>query len=139
MNGLASSVNRFRFRIGATVAFDADDARQEASIAMWLAGDDRAVVGYRAILDALRRLQGGFRQRLMVATVPYDADAHVQVSLDTPEAILEAVQAVEPLTKRPTVAKAATLAPAALPQEDAYAALRAEARAASLLYSQAMR
>ena len=139
MNGLASSVNRFRYRIGATVAFDADDARQEASIAMWLAGDDRAVVGYRAILDALRKLQGGFRQRLMVATVPYDADTHVQVSLDTPDAILEAVQAVEPLTKRPTVAKAAPPAPAALPEEDAYVALRAEARAASLLYSQAMR
>ena len=89
MNGLASSVNRFRFRIGATVAFDADDARQEASLAMWLAGDDRAVVGYRAILDALRRLGPGFRtkdQPEMCDELPE------QISADTPDGLLEAAQ-----------------------------------------------
>ena len=136
MNGLSSSVNRFRYRIGATAVFDADDARQEASIAMWLAGDDRAVVGYRAILDALRKLVPGFRQHdQIICSEVEDMRTHE----DSPEAILSAWQTVDAI-ERGEVPKPEPVQATPEPEEDpAYAALRAEARAASLLYSQAMR
>lgn len=138
MNAVDSAVRHWRRRVGPCVVFDADDARQEAALACWQSGKDMAVVGYRGILDAMRRLMPGFRQH---AQPVHEEIEDTRTHDDSPEAIVSAWQTLAAI-ERGEVAqpepKPAQAAPE--PEEDpAYAALRAEARAASLLYSQAMR
>jgi RNA polymerase sigma factor (sigma-70 family) len=73
-------------RIGPTAVFDRDDARQEATIALWLAGPAAAsTAAYRRIIDAIRLLVPGFRarQQLVFADAEHQEPAHDL----TPEAI----------------------------------------------------
>ena len=137
MNAVDSAVSQWKRRVGPCSVFDADDARQEAAIACWQSGKDMAIVGYRGILTAMRRLVPGFRQRdqIMCAEVE-DTRTHD----DSPEAIMSAWQTIDAIERGVVVRDPEPVQAAPEPEEDpAYAALRADARAASLLYSQAMR
>ena len=53
-------------------AFDHEDAAQEARIGLWQAGSQMQTVAYRKILDAVRKLHSGYRQRQTLALVPID-------------------------------------------------------------------
>ena len=91
MNSVDAAVSRWSHRVGAFPAFDADDARQEAAIAVWLSGVDMTMVAYHGIIDAMRRLVPGFRANRL----PVMCDEMPErISMDTPEAILEAAQMV---------------------------------------------
>jgi hypothetical protein len=59
-----SAVRHWERRVGPCTVFDRDDARQEARIAIWKAGErGTSTAGYRQILDALRALVPGFRDQ----------------------------------------------------------------------------
>lgn len=57
----------------ATGVFDRDDARQEAGIAIWQAGEKASsTVGYRQIIDAIRSLTPGFRKHAPLFVRPFE-------------------------------------------------------------------
>jgi DNA-directed RNA polymerase specialized sigma subunit len=78
--------------------FDADDARQEAAIACWQSGKDMAVVGYRGILDAMRKLVPGFRQQDQILCSEVE---DIRTHYDSPEAIVSARQIVDQIEGLP--------------------------------------
>lgn len=98
MNAVDSAVRHWRRRIGPCVVFDADDARQEAALACWRSGKDMATVGYRGIIDAMRRLMPGFRQHTQPVHVEIE---DTRTHEDTPEAIVSAQQIVRQIEALP--------------------------------------
>ena len=101
MTPLASAVNRFRYRVGFNAVFDADDARQEASIRAWLTSDDRQCVAYGAIFDAFKAMHHGWVTRRHLRFE--DADHEECVHVDSPEEILIAQQALNSMRERATL------------------------------------
>jgi DNA-directed RNA polymerase specialized sigma24 family protein len=91
MTPLDSAVKRFQRRIGPSAVFDLDDARQVGMIAAWENSDGRQSVLYNSIVDAVRAVIPGFRQRQQLQSVGLDA-APEAVHHDTPEALHEARQ-----------------------------------------------
>lgn len=99
------AVGRFRrtFSVGFFPAFDADDARQEATLAEWLKfSGQRGTDGYQAVIDALRSLESGFRQRKSVSFVAVDGGSEhddwewrEREHHDNPEEILSAKQELD--------------------------------------------
>jgi len=91
MAPLDSAVKRFQRRIGPSAVFDLDDARQVGMIAAWENSDGRQSVLYNSIVDAVRAVIPGFRQRQQFLAVGLDA-APEEAHNETPEAICEARQ-----------------------------------------------
>ena len=98
MNAVDSAVSMWRRRVGPCSVFDADDARQEAAIACWQSGKDMAVVGYRGILDAMRKLVPGFRQQDQILCSEVE---DIRTHYDSPEAIVSARQIVDQIEGLP--------------------------------------
>lgn len=91
------AVSIWRRRVGQSSVFDDDDARQEAGIAIWRAGETgTSTLGYRRIIDAIRKLTPGWRQRkaMFVAQSDDDLESGKYEGVDpvTPERTLEARQ-----------------------------------------------
>lgn len=91
------AVSIWRRRVGQSSVFDADDARQEAGIAIWRAGETgTSTLGYSRIIDAIRKLTPGWRQRnaMFVAQSDDDLESGKYEGVDpvTPERTLEARQ-----------------------------------------------
>jgi len=102
------AVSLWRRRVGQSSVFDADDARQEAHIAIWRAGETgTSTLGYSRILDAIRKLTPGWRQRraLFIAQSEDDLEngKHEGVDPVTPERLLEAKQTLARLGRLPEI------------------------------------
>jgi hypothetical protein len=129
------AVWRFKRRHAPCVAFDADDARQEALIACWKTGRDDPTVAYSAIVDALRRAIPGYRSGKALHLVDIEEGMEV-LTLDTPEEVAiasDTARAIEAGERRPKarVKPAVARDPLASLMED-------QARAAAALYREMM-
>lgn len=151
MNDAARAVDwavwRFETRVGVYGSFGADDARQEAMIAVWRTGKASPTVAYSAILDALRKLIPGFRAGRVVEAVMHDDTPIILKTLDSPDEVLAAKQLAQSLEDAPAVKprkpykrkpKAAPVAVEAT-EDPEVARIRREAAEASFLYAEMMR
>lgn len=83
---------------GRIAGFDVEDARQEAALGIWLSKTKSAGVGYRRIIDAVRRLTPGYRYSGALQPselVDYDGNVRdVPDALPGPDRRLEVKQAL---------------------------------------------